>query len=121
MNLPQDHMPFQQCIDILEWNIGDKKDIPVEWQTGVHVVQATRIAIEALKDLMEKDSITIFGKKLKKLEFPPQHLDEYLEYLKTCDISIPLNEMKEDWNKMIECWNKIGEEYIVQFSDKTNV
>ena len=38
---------------------------------------------------MEKDSITVFGKKLKKLEFPPQHLDEYLEYLKTCEIPTP--------------------------------
>ena len=50
MNLPQDHMPLQQCIDILEWSIGDKEDIPAEWQTGAHVVQATRVAIEASKE-----------------------------------------------------------------------
>ena len=54
---------------------------------------------------MEDKTITIFGKKLKKLEFPPSHSDEYLEYLKTCDFTtkgtmINANNSISDWTNI---------------------
>lgn len=47
MNLSEDHMPFEKCIDILESELGDHK--PLEPYAGAHLAQALRISVELLK------------------------------------------------------------------------
>ena len=57
MNLPKNHISFEDCIDILETYLGDHDDrIEHKW-TGAHLTQAIRIAIECLRKEIPKKVI----------------------------------------------------------------
>ena len=50
MILPQHHISFEDCIDILETYLGDHDDRDEHKWTGAHLTQAMRIAIECIKE-----------------------------------------------------------------------